>query len=483
MSPNRLIRLVVQSIRRNRRDFLLSSIGIIIGIGTLLFFTALGAGVQTTVLERVFVVRQLEVVKPSYDLAGFQTEGLFGGPKLNDRTAEIFGNVDGVAGVFPKMKLVFPSSVKAGKALLGKDMWAELIADGIPPGLVTAELEAPPFEFKDWEAIPCDAGCPSGMSCGSADICVGSSCASDADCGDGMYCHADDKQCLMPVPVIISPALLEIYNGSVQTAMSGAKGMVGKLPKLSERSLVGFEGEAVFGRSYMGQSKSDKRVTRRVKLVGFSTKAINLGVTMPIGYVKRLNAEIAGMESGGEYHAIVVEAVSNDAVPMVAQTITTDLGYALSSKYENAQRAGLLILLITLIFNLVSLIFLGIAAINIMHTFLMIILERRRELALMRALGATSGNIRMLVLGEATALGLVGGTIGVLLGYSVSLVVDYLLATQVSDFPYKPETLFVFAPWMWFGAFGVALLFCWIGALIPAVRASRMDPAGVLAGR
>ena len=74
MTFGRLIQLVLQSIRRNRRDFVLSSIGIVIGIGTLLFFTALGAGVQTTVLEDVFVVRQLEVVKPSYDVAGFQKD-------------------------------------------------------------------------------------------------------------------------------------------------------------------------------------------------------------------------------------------------------------------------------------------------------------------------------------------------------------------------------------------------------------------------
>ena len=60
-----ILNLVVQSVRRNKRDFLFSSLGIIIGIGTLVFFTALGQGVKRTVLERVFVVRQLEVESSS----------------------------------------------------------------------------------------------------------------------------------------------------------------------------------------------------------------------------------------------------------------------------------------------------------------------------------------------------------------------------------------------------------------------------------
>ena len=483
MNLSRLAALVSQSIRRNKRDFVLSSIGIVIGIGTLLFFTALGVGVQSTVLERIFVIRKLEVVKPSYDFGSFKSDGLFGGSSLNDQMVERLREVDGVAGVYPKMKLTFPSSVRGGKSLLGKDMWAELIADGIPPELIQGEIDASSIEFKDYEQISCtrDDACPDSYQCVDG-TCQGVSCNNDGECSGGTYC-ATTGACMMPIPVLANPSLLEVYNGSIQTAMGGASGAMGKLPRLNEKALQGFGAMAVFGKSYLGTSKSNKRIQRRVKLVGFSSKAIGLGLTMPIGYVKRLNEEVVGEESGREYHSIVVDARTNDRVASVAKTITDDMGLALSSKYSNAQRAGLLILLITLVFNLVSLIFLAIAAVNIMHTFLMIILERRRELALMRAVGAASADIRLLVLGEATALGLLGGLLGVGLGFGASFVVDYLLQTQVPEFPYKPETLFAFEPWMWAGAIIVALVFCWIGALIPAIRASRIDPAAALAGR
>lgn len=481
MKTAQLFKLVGQSIRRSKRDFLLSSFGIIMGIATLLFFTALGAGVRTTVLERVFIVRQLEVVKPAFDGLSL---GLFGEKKLNDQTVASLRQIPGVAEVFPKMKLVFPSSVRGGAQLLGRDMMAEMVGDGIPPELVKDEVTGG-LAFKDWENVACaaDAECGSGFGCVDG-VCAGKTCVpSDiAACGAPAYCHETEKVCQMPIPVLVSPSLLEIYNGSLHTALGGAKGAMSKMPKLSAAGLVGFQFEGVFGRSFLGTAKSNKQLTRRMQLVGFSDKAINLGVTMPIGYVQRLNALVAGEEGGGQYHSIIVEAHSNDVIPQVAQGIT-NIGLALSSKYDDAQRAGLLIMLITLIFNLVSLLFLGIAAINIMHTFLMMILERRRELALMRAVGATPGDIRMMVLGEATALALVGSTIGMGVGYGASLVVDFLLKTQVPAFPYKPETLFALEAWMFGMCLAVALVFCWLGALAPAFRASRMDPAAALAGR
>jgi putative ABC transport system permease protein len=118
-----------------------------------------------------------------------------------------------------------------------------------------------------------------------------------------------------------------------------------------------------------------------------------------------------------------------------------------------------------------------------MHTFLMVILERRREMGLMRALGGTRGDIRLIVLGEALVLGFFGGIAGLVLGVGVIELTDYLFATQVGDFPFKPDSLFVIEWWMLFAGLGVAIVFCWLGALFPAIRASHIDPAAALSGR
>lgn len=482
----RISSLVVQSVRRNKRDFLFSSLGIIIGIGTLLFFTALGQGVKRTVLERVFVVRQLEVVKKTYDSGLFQSGGLFE-RALNDDTVERLEALDGVKAVYPKMKLAFPSGVMGGKSLLGRDLRAELIADGIPSNLISPEEVAGTLAFKDWEAVSCqdDAACAEGFSC-TEGVCAGVSCDAtqvpNTTCTDPAYC--DEDRCRMPIPMVISPQLLEIYNGSLHTALSGSNGAMSKLPKLSPKALVGLEGSAIFGKSFFLGARSDTQSTpRRVRLVGFSSKAIGLGGTMPIGYVKRLNALYSAGKVAGDYHSIVVETKSNEAIASVAQSVTKDMGFALSDKFKNAERASLLIVMMTLIFNLISVIILTVAAVNIMHTFLMLILERRRELGLMRALGATRGQLLLMLLLEAVALGLFGGLMGLGLGLGAIWGVDVLFATQVQDFPFKPDTLFDVQPWMLAMGLSAALLFCCLGALLPALRGSRVDPAQALTGR
>jgi ABC-type antimicrobial peptide transport system permease subunit len=484
---SRLTRIVVQSIRRNRRDFLLSSIGIVVGISTLLFFTALGSGIKQVVLEEVFVVRQLEVVKKSYGIGGFDAGGLMGGNRLDDKTVARLSKIDGVQEVYPKMKLTFPASLKGGKQLIGQDLVAELIADGIPPSLVDDEIDGE-HEFRDWEEeITCSGtdDCPGGHNCENG-VCEPRTCKPNADegvCDSGSYCERETRTCMMPIPVVANPKLLEIYNSSFQTAMGGAQGMISKLPNLNEDMLIGFTFDGVFGSSYLGRSAKGGRSTRRMRFVGFTDKAIDLGATIPIGYVKRLNARFRSDEAADEYHSIVVETQSNEAVPRVAQAIEDMSGLTLSSRYENAQRAGLLVMLMTIIFNLISLIILGISAVNIMHTFLMVILERRREMGLMRALGATRGNIRLIVLGEAMILGAFGGVLGLAVGVGVIQVVDYLFATQVGDFPFKPESLFIIEWWMVAAGLGVAIVFCWLGALFPAIRASHIDPAEALSGR
>lgn len=491
MNPKKLIRLVWQSINRNRRDFVFSSIGIIIGIGTLLFFTALGAGIKQTVLERVFVIRQLEVEKKSYDVGMFRTSGGLFERKLNDETIKTLQGLPGVKSVYPKMKLTFPSGVFGGEKLIGKSLRAEFIADGIPEALVTADEVKGELAFKDWEEpISCKAetDCPGGFMCSEAGVCEGKACSPEQEaaiCTGPSYCHTKERVCMQPIPVLASPQMLEIYNGSIHTAMKGASGALSKLPQLSQDALIGFEGEAVLGRSFfIGAASSGESVQRRIRLVGFSPKAINLGATIPIGYVARYNAMFSNSkDKEREYHSIIVETESNEAIANVARTVTEKLGLALSEKYKNAERASLLILLITLVFNLISMIILAVAAVNIMHTFLMIILERKKELGLMRALGATRSQIRALVLSEASVLGLFGGITGTLLGFIATKLVDMVFNNQVQDFPFKPDSLFVFEGWMFLMAVGAAITFCWFGALLPAFRASRIDPAAALTGQ
>ncbi len=491
MKPGALVSLVGQNVVRSKKNFLMSGFGIIVGISTFVFFIGLGEGIKNVVLGRIFLAGQVEVVRKKFDTGLTESDSLFGigGTRpLDAQVARELSAIEGVTGVFPKMKFAFPARGWGGKRLFGRDVWAEIIADGLEPEVVATEIEQPE-QFRDWDAdIACGDGaaCPDGRTC-QAGKCERQACtyvdpkdeeaapATPPACPGESYCAEDTGRCETPIPVLVSNNLLELYNGSLATAMSGG---AGKMPRLSKQAVIGFGLNVTFGKSFLGQSKKAKPITRRLKLVGFSDKAISVGVTLPIGYVKRLNAQFAGEEAAATYHSIILEAADQGRVPAIATKVKA-MGFDLADKTERAEQAGMLINVITLVFSLISVIIVAIAAVNISHTFFMIILQRKREIGVLRAIGASRGDVRLLILGEATLIGLFGGGLGALAGWGATRAAD-LLGGRLPDFPYKPETFFAFPAWLWGAAVGFAVLFCVVGAFFPANAAARLQPAEAL---
>jgi ABC-type antimicrobial peptide transport system permease subunit len=117
-----------------------------------------------------------------------------------------------------------------------------------------------------------------------------------------------------------------------------------------------------------------------------------------------------------------------------------------------------------------------------MHVFALLGMIRRREIGVMRAVGASRGDVRLLFLTEAAFVGAVAGSIGVAISLLIAWMADRGLASVVPDFPFKPETFFAFEPWMIVTAIALAVVSCVLGALAPALRASGPDPAEVLSG-
>jgi ABC-type antimicrobial peptide transport system permease subunit len=148
-----------------------------------------------------------------------------------------------------------------------------------------------------------------------------------------------------------------------------------------------------------------------------------------------------------------------------------------------AEQAALLITIFMMVFGFVSIVIVGIAAINIMHVFFMLIYERQQELGIMRAIGASRGDIRRIIISEAAIVGALAGTVGVILALIAGRVFDWVSASYIPDFPYKPRTYFDFPPMLLLAAFGFAIGFCVLGAFFPANRAARTDPARVLTGQ
>ena len=253
------------------------------------------------------------------------------------------------------------------------------------------------------------------------------------------------------------------------------------MPKLSKSMVVGFQLNTTFGKSMLGRrftTRKAKPITRRIKLVGFSDKAIALGITIPLEYVRRLNARFSGIEAAETYHSMILKVADQTQVPQIVNQIQAQ-GFALADSTTRAEQAANILRTVESVFALISLVIVGIAAVNISQMFFMLIYQRKRELGLFRALGGSKADVRRIIMGEAALIGLLGGVLGCLAGFGASKLVDFL-ARQAPEFPYKPESFFAFPTWVWPAAIGVAVLFCVVGAFFPAHTAAKQEPAAAL---
>lgn len=462
MNARQTSRLILHSIARAPRTFALSVFGIAVGISVLTFFLALSLGMQKRVLGRIFPADRLEVVPPKTSLdsgamgALDALGGLLGGSQqLSDALVEKLRARPEVAAVFPRMRLAFPVRGWGGDQLIGRTIYTELIIDGIAPEAVKDQTV--PWQFKDYVS---DKNPP---------------CTEDKNCPEGWYCSWDINKCEPPVPVIVSPMLLELYNGSIARTHG--------LPRISgflANKVRGLTFTAELGRSFVTKRQTGTAKQRRLALVGISDRAQTLGLTVPLPYVQRWNAEYAGDKSAKEYSSVTVQVRPGASVTAVVEYVRK-LGYSIED--NGAEQAGLAVTLITALFVLVSLSTLVVAAVNVAHTFFRAIAERRHELGVMRAVGATEGDIKTLLLGEAVAVGVLGGVLGVLLAYLLGLGIDLLSRKVLPDFPFKPESYFWFSPGLVALLLGFSVLVCLLGALWPARTAAKLSPAQSLSGR
>jgi hypothetical protein len=459
-----LVELVGRDLRRSVRAFAVAALGIMVGIATLSFFLALGAGMREVVLGRIFPIDRIEVV-PSGELAGGEADGT-SAQGIDPAVVTSLRRVPGVRAVYPKLRLLFPSSGRGGRAILGRDVGTgELVADGIDPALVAPELQ-PGTLFADPEPRASRRAC-----------------RADADCDEGELCDlplaaggvpVPPGECAPPIPALVSPYLVEVFNGAIAPAHN--------LPPLGDLLLRSAEGLVIewdLGRAGLGMARQGQQRRVHARIVGVSPRAIDLGITVPLDVARRLNREYAGDEAAACFTSVVLTLRHPSDTATVAARVRA-LG--LEVKTSGAEQMGLLVAVITAILSLTSVIIVVLAALNIAHAFASLVAERRGEIGLMRALGATRRDVRTLVIAQAAAVGTLASVAGLGLGRLAAWGWNRVAARALPAFPFKPEDWFVFdaATTLAVLLFGVTA--CSLSALAPAARAARIEPAAALAG-
>jgi len=123
---------------------------------------------------------------------------------------------------------------------------------------------------------------------------------------------------------------------------------------------------------------------------------------------------------------------------------------------------------------------LAVASIGIVNTLVMAILERRREIGIMKAIGAGDADIKKLFFTEAGVMGLLGGALGVALGWIIGRVINLGTNVYLRSQDLAPEQIW-FVPWWLVGsAIAFAIVVSLLSGLYPAARAARLDPVQAL---
>ncbi|HEV2398392.1 MAG TPA: FtsX-like permease family protein [Candidatus Sulfotelmatobacter sp.] len=123
---------------------------------------------------------------------------------------------------------------------------------------------------------------------------------------------------------------------------------------------------------------------------------------------------------------------------------------------------------------------LAVASIGIVNTLVMAILERRREIGIMKAIGASDGDVQKLFFAEAGAMGIIGGIIGVIFGWAIGQVINFGTNIYLKSQSIPPEHFWAVPWWLVAFAIGFAFFVSLVSGLYPAGRAARLDPVQAL---
>lgn len=442
----------ISNLREMKLRSALTALGVTVGIGALVAMIGFGSGMQKNVTEGF---EKLDLLNFMTALPGGTSSGSreggdpdrprprggrasgAGGRALDDAAIAEISSLRGVESAFPDVR--FPAAAGIGEAM----------------------------EFRLVQVLPASA-----VASKFIHLSAGRPFRDDQEAG-----------------VIIGPSMLRLAG------IATPADAIGKTLRIGSLALdPGLFASGGLAGLMSGKSAPLKRTDHEFPVVGV-IESVAIGessplagdVILPPGPASRIDklpfTSVWDLFRAGAgtigYAAVNIRLVSPawaDPVKAKVREMGFDT-FALADQFEQIKKS---FVYMDMMLAAVGMIAIFVAALGIVNTMLMSILERYSEIGIMKAVGAAPRDIRQIFLLEASIIGIAGGAGGLALGWAVSRiinkVVNYFLARQGMPF----IEYFRFPLWLCLGGIAFAVGVSLVAGVYPALRAARVDPVVAL---
>ncbi len=201
--------------------------------------------------------------------------------------------------------------------------------------------------------------------------------------------------------------------------------------------------------------------------------------TLRVAQPTDMRAMLRGANGKTIYDSLTVRVKSPSAVQPVEDAIKA-MGFGAFSIIDATKNVQLFFTVFDLLLGIFGSLALTVASLGIINTLVMAILERRREIGILKALGAEDRDVQRLFFAEAGVMGLAGGVFGVILGWLIGKALTFgtnvylhrqqLPAIDLSSVPW----------WMAVAAIVFSVVVSLAAGIYPASRAAKLNPVEAL---
>jgi putative ABC transport system permease protein len=192
-----------------------------------------------------------------------------------------------------------------------------------------------------------------------------------------------------------------------------------------------------------------------------------------------LREMLRGASSKPSYESLTVRVKNPSDVRGVEDAIK-QMGFSTFSLLDATNNLRIVFAVFDLLLGIFGSLALVVASLGIINTLVMAILERRREIGVLKALGAADRDIRKLFFVEAGAMGLLGGILGVAIGWSIGRAITFGTNVYLQRQELPAINLSWVPWWMVAGAIAFSIGVSLVAGIYPASRAARLDPVEAL---